>query len=92
MPWPEKASEIRQLVGKHKVGNEEIELTEEKLCGMLWRGFTLSFQGGSEILSEEEKAARKARRKRENEAIKILRDEAKAKGMDLAAYLASLRG
>jgi len=86
--WPEKLSEFRNLLGKQKMGEAEIELTEEKICGYAWRGFTLAFQSGEgEVLSEAEKAERKELRKADNAVFSKIRSKAKDAGMTVSAYL-----
>lgn len=89
--FPEKIAEISQLLGKKKYGKLEIELKEESLISMLWRGFTLHFQGSGEVLTEAEKASRKVTRKADNSEIAELRKLAKDKGISLAQLLKGLR-
>ena len=89
--WPENLAELSQLIGKQKVGEAEVEITEEKLVQYCFRGFTLSFQGGGESLTEEEKAERKAHRKADNSEIAELRKLAKNQNMTLADLIKTLR-
>jgi len=88
--FPEKIAEIHQLMGKKKFGKLEIEIKEEAVLNMLWRGFTLHFQGSGEVLTEAEKADRKKNRKADNSEIATLRKLAKDKGIPLAQLLKNL--
>jgi len=56
-----------------------------------WRGRTLSFQGGGETLTEEEKQERKVARKADNSEISELRKLAKEQGMSLAQLIKTLK-
>jgi hypothetical protein len=91
--FPEKIAEIASFIGKKKFGKLEVDISEPKIIGMLWRGFTLAFQGGGEgsLLTPEAKEANKAKRKADNSAISALREKAKAEGKSLADYLRSLK-
>lgn len=89
--WPENLAELGKLLGKQKVGNAEVEITEEKLVQYAFRGFTLSFQGSGETLTEEEKVERKVHRKADNSEIAELRKLAKEQNMSLADLIKTLR-
>ena len=89
--WPENLKELAQLVGKQRVGNVEVEITEEKIVQYAFRGFTLSFQGGGEPLTEEEAAARKIKRKADNTEVAELRKMAKEQGVSLAELIKTLK-
>lgn len=89
--FPEKIAEITQLLGKKKYGKFEYEIKEETVLNMLWRGFTLHFQGSGEVLTEAEKADRKKNRKADNSEISALRQIAKSKGISLAQLLKGLK-
>lgn len=87
--WPENLQEVRQIMGKLKINGVEIDMTPERFISYAWRGFTLSFQGPGEALSEEEKAIRKTARKKENAVIKALRVQAGKANMTLEAFCKS---
>ena len=89
--WPENLKELGLLIGKQKVGDAEVEITEEKVVQYCFRGFTLSFQGGGESLTDEEKIERKAHRKADNSEISELRKLAKDQNMSLADLIKTLR-
>ena len=89
--WPENLAELAKLVGKQKVGNAEVDITEEKIVQYAFRGFTLSFQGAGETMTEEEKVERKAHRKADNSEISQLRRLAKEQNMSLADLIKTLR-
>lgn len=89
--FPEKIAEIPQLLGKKKYGKLEVELKEDAIISMLWRGFTLHYQGVGEVLTEAEKVERKKNRKADNSEIAELRKLAKEKGISLAQLLKTLR-
>lgn len=89
--WPENLTELSSLVGKQKVGKIEVEITGEKIVQWAFRGFTLSFQGSGETLTEEEKADRKVTRKADNSEISELRKLAKEQGVSLAELIKTLR-
>lgn len=89
--WPENLKELANLVGKQKVGDCEVEITEEKIIQYCFRGFTLSFQGAGETLTDEEKVERKAHRKADNSEISELRKLAKEQGISLAELIKTLR-
>lgn len=88
--WPETLAELGQLVGKQKVGAAEVEITAEKIVQYCFRGFTLSFQGGGESLTDEEKTQRKLNRKADNSEISELRKLAKDRGVSLAELIKTL--
>ena len=89
--WPEALAEIPALLGKMQIGNLQIEITEERILQWAFRGFTLSFQGSGENLSEAEKADRKVHRKADNNQIASLRKSAKANGISLAELIMTLK-
>lgn len=85
MEWPEKVSEIPGFLAAN-------DISEDRFMGMAWRGYTLSFQGSGESLSEEEKEVRKVARKEENSQLKALRQLAKDKGIPFADLLKKMVG
>ena len=89
--WPENLKELASLIGIQTVGNAKVEITEEKIVQYCFRGFTLSFQGGGETMTEEEKVERKAHRKADNSEISELRKLAKEQKMSLADLIKTLR-
>lgn len=78
--FPEKAEEIGPYC-------EREGIKQETFMQYAWRGRTLSFQGSGEVLSDEEKAERKATRMEENAMLKTLRQKAKDQGLSLAEVL-----
>lgn len=83
--FPEKIEEIEEYLRAQ-------DIKDSTFFQYAWRGRTLSFQGAGEPLSEEEKEARKAVRKVENESLKALREKAKEQGVGLAELLKKMLG
>ena len=77
--FPSKIAELRDLAkeGKIVVEGRDFPIDEEAICGWAYRGFSLQHQGG-EILTDEQKAERKADRQ---DKAAILKEDAEVRAL-----------